>query len=77
MPIPDQVANTVRRNASMDIEDALMHAIERLRMMNGPNDLRAAVALQDIVHQQGCEHLDTGPQETGRLVDAISVIVYG
>lgn len=75
--IPDNVANTIRRNAPMGIEDALMHAIERLRMMNGPNDLRCAVALQDILHQEGCEHLDTGPEPTGRLVDAISVIVVG
>ena len=75
--IPDNVANTIRRNAQMDIEDALRHAIGRLIMMGGPNDLPAAVALQDIVQQQGCEHLDTGAVSTGRLVDAISVIVYG
>lgn len=75
--IPDNVANTVRRNAQMDIEDALRHAIGRLMLMGGPNDLPAAVALQDIVQQQGCEHLDCGPNNTGRLVDAISVIVYG
>lgn len=75
--IPDNVANTIRRNAPMDVEDALRHAISRLVLMGGPNDLPAAVVLQDIVQQQGCEHLDTGVSPTGMLVDAISVIVYG
>lgn len=31
--IPDNVANTIRRNAQMDVEDALRHAIGRLVLM--------------------------------------------
>ena len=75
--IEPRVANTIRVNAPISVEDALLHAISRLAMMKGPNDLPAAVMLQDIWAQQGCDHLDTGVSPTGRLVDAISVIVVG
>ena len=75
--IPPRVANTIRLNAPMSVEDALRHAISRLVLMGGPNDLPAAVMLQDIVQQQGCEHLDCGPNGNGMLHEAISVIVYG
>ena len=75
--IPDEVANTLRRNVNMYTEEALAHAITRLYMMGGPNDLPAAVMLQDIMIQRGCEHMDTGAISTGKLVDAIDVIVRG
>lgn len=75
--IEPRVANTIRVNAPISVEDALLHAISRLAMMKGPNDLPAAVMLQDIWAQRGCEHLDCGVPNTGRLVDAISVIVCG
>ena len=75
--ISDRVANTIRVNAPMDVDKALEHAILRLVMLGGPNDLPAAVTLRDILRQQGCENMDCGVPNTGRLVDAISVIVYG
>lgn len=70
-------ANAIRATSTMSVEDALHHAISRLTYMGTNGDLEAAVMLQDILQQRGCEHLDTGPKPTGRLVDAISVIVVG
>lgn len=76
-PISNKVANTIRVNAPMNVDKALEHAILRLVLLGGPNDLPAAVTLRDILLQQGCENMDCGVPNTGRLVDAISVIVYG
>jgi hypothetical protein len=70
-------ANAIRAKSTLSVEDALLHAISRLCLLGNTNDLEAAVMLQDIWAQRGCEHLDTGPEPTGRLVDAISVIVVG
>lgn len=70
-------ANAIRATSTMSVEDALHHAISRLTYMGTNGDLEAAVMLQDILAQQGCEHLDCGPNGTGRLVEAISVIVVG
>ena len=42
-----------------------------------PNNLSVAVWAWDILQQQGCEHYDTGIEDTGLLVDLISVIVRG
>lgn len=75
--IEPATANAIRAKSNLSVEDALLHAISRLTMMGTKGDLEAAVMLQDIWAQQGCEHLDTGPEPTGRLVDAISVIVVG
>lgn len=72
-----QTANTIRAKSTLSVEDALLHAISRLTRMGTKDDLEAAVMLLDIWAQQGCEHLDTGVPPTGRLVDAISVIVVG
>lgn len=70
-------ANAIRATSTMSVEDALHHAISRLTHLGTNGDLEAAVMLQDILAQQGCEHLDCGPNGTGRLVEAISVIVVG
>lgn len=75
--IEPATANAIRAKSTLSVEDALLHAISRLTMMGTKGDLEAAVMLQDIWAQQGCEHLDCGPNGTGRLVDAISVIVVG
>ena len=70
-------ANAIRSKSKLSVENALLHAISRLAHLGTPEDLDAAVLLQDIWAQQGCHHLDCGPNGTGRLVEAISVIVYG
>lgn len=75
--IDTQTANAIRSKSKVSVEDALLHAVSRLTMMGTKDDLEAAVMLQDIWAQQGCEHLDTGVPATGRLIDAISVIVVG
>lgn len=75
--IEPRYANAIRATSTMSVEEALLHAISRLTHLGTNGDLEAAVMLQDIWAQQGCEHLDTGPVPTGRLVDAISVIVVG
>jgi hypothetical protein len=72
-----QTANAIRAKSTLEVEDALLHAISRLVHLGTADDMEAAVMLQDIWAQQGCEHLDTGVPATGRLVDAISVIVCG
>ena len=75
--IDTQTANAIRAKSTLSVEDALLHAVSRLTRMGTKNDLEAAVMLLDIWAQQGCEHLDCGPNGTGRLVEAISVIVVG
>lgn len=70
-------ANAIRAKSVMGVDEALRHAISRLAYLGTGEDLEVAVILQDILQQQGCEHLDTGVPPTGMLVDAISVIVYG
>jgi hypothetical protein len=72
-----RTANAIRAKSTLSVEDALLHVISRLIHLGTNGDLEAAVMLQDIWAQQGCEHLDTGVPPTGRLVDAISVIVVG
>lgn len=72
-----KAANAIRSLSTMFCEDALRHAVGRLVGLGTPDDLQAAVWLQDIVEQRGCEHLDTGAEQTGRLVDAIDIIIRG
>lgn len=75
--IDTKTANAIRAKSTLTVEDALLHAVSRLKRTGTETDLEAAVLLQDIWAQEGCEHLDCGPNGTGRLVEAISVIVYG
>lgn len=73
--IPPRIANTIRVNAPMSVEDALCHAISRLVVMGGPNDLPAAVMLQDIVQQRGmiefAKDAGYGPDDLPGLIEII------
>ncbi len=75
--IPDAVANTVRRNSPSDFfsERALRHAITRLYMMSGPDDLITAVYLQDILIQEGMTEFvkdaGFGPDDLPSLIDIV------
>lgn len=75
--IETKAANAIRSLSLMPCEDALRHAVSRLVALGAPRDLEAAVWLQDIVEQRGCEHLDCGINGDGMLHEAISVIVRG
>lgn len=73
--ITDRVANTIRVNAPVSVEDALRHAIGRLVLMGGPNDLPAAVMLQDILQQRGmtefAKDAGYGPDDLPGLIEII------
>lgn len=65
------------RDKNDGMEAALERAIAALMARNMMADLIAAKSLMAIIDQQGCEHLDCGPGDSDRLVDAIDVIVFG
>lgn len=70
-----------RPTCDLPIEDAMRVAFDCIardyERNPDPDKLSALTWLWDIRIQAGCEHLDTGRNNTGRLLDAISVIIRG
>ena len=61
----------------MTIEYALLLAFNALTATGNTFDHDAATIVKAIIDQRGCGHMDTGSRGSDRLVDAISVVVFG